>query len=123
LRRGRLQLYFDPSAGGRFPLTGAREGRACPTARRPPHTRAMTGSPLKRQRKAGVVDPVTGELVPFPYLSHPRAGLSNAQWRIVFMIGMKAMLEGKLDRDRERALDRLSPGLRTRLRDGAVPEA
>jgi hypothetical protein len=41
----------------------------------------MTGSPLKRQRKAGVVDPVTGELVPFPYLSHPRAGLSNAQWR------------------------------------------
>ena len=41
----------------------------------------MSGSPLKRQRKAGVVDPVTGELVPFPYLSHPRAGLSNAQWR------------------------------------------
>ena len=41
----------------------------------------MAGSPLRRQRKAGVVDPVTGELVPFPYLSHPRAGLSNARWR------------------------------------------
>jgi hypothetical protein len=41
----------------------------------------MAGSPLKRQRKAGAVDPVTGELVPFPYLRHPRAGLSNAQWR------------------------------------------
>jgi hypothetical protein len=41
----------------------------------------MTGSPLKRQRKAGVVDPVTGDLVPFPYFRHPRAGLSNAQWR------------------------------------------
>jgi hypothetical protein len=41
----------------------------------------MGGSPLKRQRELGVVDPVTGELVPFPYLIHPRAGLSNAQWR------------------------------------------
>jgi hypothetical protein len=41
----------------------------------------MAGSPLKRQRKAGIVDPVTGELAPFPYLSHPRAGLSSAQWR------------------------------------------
>jgi hypothetical protein len=130
----------------------------------------MTGSPLKRQRKAGVVDPVTGELVPFPYLSHPRAGLSNAQWRalspgekierllnmpldraaeiltwplaeldpvrlslrmqvshIVFMIGMKAMREGKLGREaaRERqhdeVLERLSAGLRARLQDGAAP--
>jgi hypothetical protein len=127
----------------------------------------MTGSPLKRQRKAGVVDPVTGELVPFPYLSHPRAGLSNAQWRalspgekierllnmpldraaeiltwplaeldplglslrmqvsrIVFMIGMKAMREGKLgrERDRDRVLDRLSLELRTRLRERTAPE-
>ena len=122
----------------------------------------MTGSPLKRQRKAGVVDPVTGELVPFPYLSHPRAGLSNAQWRalspgekverllnmpldraaeiltwplaeldplrlsvrmqvshIVFMIGMKAMREGKLGREcaPDPALEKLSLGLRARLRD------
>jgi hypothetical protein len=126
----------------------------------------MAGSPLKRQRKAGVVDPVTGELVPFPYLSHPRAGLSNAEWRalspgekverllnmsldraaeiltwpvaeldplrlslwmqvwhVVFMIGVKAYLDGKLgreaarERDRKRALERLSPGLRARLRE------
>ena len=41
----------------------------------------MAGSPLKRQRKAGVTDPVTGELVQFPRLTHPRAGLSHAQWR------------------------------------------
>ena len=131
----------------------------------------MTGSPLKRQRKAGVVDPVTGELVPFPYLRHPRAGLSNAQWRalspgekierllnmlldraaeiltwplaeldplrlslrmqvshIVFMIGVKALLDGKLDRqaarerDRQLVLERLSPGLRAGLRGGAAPE-
>jgi hypothetical protein len=126
----------------------------------------MAGSPLKRQRKAGGVDPVTGELVPFPYLSHPRAGLSNAQWRalspgekierllnmpldraaeiltwplaeldplrlslrmqvshIVFMIGMKAMLEGKLgrERDRDRVPEKLSLGLRARLRDRAAP--
>ena len=72
---------FPFGAWRKAPLTGAREKPACPTVRRPPHTRAMTGSPLKRQRKAGVVDPVTGELVPFPYLRHPRAGLSNAQWR------------------------------------------
>ena len=37
--------------------------------------------PLKRERKAGVSDPVTGELVQFPRLTHPRAGLSHAEWR------------------------------------------
>jgi hypothetical protein len=26
--------------------------------------RAMAGSPMKRMRKAGIADPVTGELVP-----------------------------------------------------------
>ena len=41
----------------------------------------MPGSPLKRQRKAGVTDPVTGELVQFPRLTHPRAGLSHGEWR------------------------------------------
>ena len=41
----------------------------------------MAGSPLKRKRKAGVTDPVTGGLVQFPRLTHPRAGLSHAQWR------------------------------------------
>jgi hypothetical protein len=44
------------------------------------------------------------------------------------MIGMKALLDGKLDRegalerDRQRVLERLSPGLRARLRDGAEAE-
>src|SRR6516162_7451070 len=47
----------------------------------PPHAWAMAGSPLKRKRKAGVTDPVTGGLVQFPRLTHPRAGLSHAQWR------------------------------------------
>jgi hypothetical protein len=53
-----------------------------------------------------------------------RLSLRMQVWRIVFMIGMKAMLEGKLgrERDRERALEKLSPGLRARLRDGAAPE-
>jgi hypothetical protein len=138
--------------GGRFPLTCARRARL-PHSLAPATYSGMTGSPLKRQRKAGVVDPVTGELVPFPYLSHPRAGLSNAQWRalspgekverllnmpldraaeiltwpmaeldplrlsprmqvsrIVFMIGMKAMREGKLGREaaRERQHDEVA---------------
>ena len=46
-----------------------------------PHAGQMPGSPLKRQRKAGVTDPVTGELVQFPRLTHPRAGLSHGEWR------------------------------------------
>jgi hypothetical protein len=41
----------------------------------------MAGMPLRRQRKPSAVDPITGELVPFPYLSRLRAGLSYAQWR------------------------------------------
>jgi hypothetical protein len=41
----------------------------------------MAGSLLKRQRKARVTDPVTGELIQFPRLTHPRAGLSHAEWR------------------------------------------
>ena len=92
----------------------------------------MAGSPLKRQRKAGVTDPVTGELIPFPYMprvtelpkgwkhfstaakiehllgmnltrvaeiqSWPVFQLDQLQlslwfqvWRVVFMIGTKAM--------------------------------
>ena len=41
--------------------------------------------------------------------------------RIVLRICMKAMLEGKLgrERDRDRVLEKLSPGLRARLLDGA----
>ena len=41
----------------------------------------MPGSPLKRQRKAGVTDPVTGGIAQFPRLTHPRAGLSHGEWR------------------------------------------
>jgi hypothetical protein len=40
----------------------------------------MPGTPLKRQRKQGVrLD--DGSVISFPYLSHPRAGLSHAEWR------------------------------------------
>jgi hypothetical protein len=40
----------------------------------------MAGSPLKRQRTLGV-RAEDGSVIAFPYLSHPRAGLSHAEWR------------------------------------------
>jgi hypothetical protein len=40
----------------------------------------MPGSPLKRQRKLGVRDE-DGRVIAFPHLSHPRAGVSHAEWR------------------------------------------
>src|SRR5215467_3755614 len=40
----------------------------------------MAGSPLKRQRKLGV-RAEDGGVIAFPRLTHPRAGLSHAQWR------------------------------------------
>jgi hypothetical protein len=40
----------------------------------------MAGSPLKRQRKLGVRAD-DGSVIAFPYLSHPRAGLSHVEWR------------------------------------------
>jgi hypothetical protein len=40
----------------------------------------MTGSPLKRQRKLGV-RAEDASVIAFPRLTHPRAGLSHAQWR------------------------------------------
>jgi hypothetical protein len=136
--------------------------------RRAPATYSGHGRlPAQATAQAGVVDPVTGELVPFPYLRHPRAGLSNVQWRalspgekverllnmpldraaeiltwplaeldplrlslrmqvshIVFMIGMKAMREGKLGRERaplrapDPALEKLLLRLRARLLRG-----
>jgi hypothetical protein len=68
-------------------------------------------------------------------LTWPRAKLDPLQlslrmqvWRVVFMFGVGAMLDGTLareadrERDRRRVLDRLSPGLRARLRDGAATE-
>jgi hypothetical protein len=134
-------------------------------ARLPQHRAPAAGSPLKRQRKAAVRG-ADGGVIAFSRLTHPRAGLSDAQWRalspdekverllnmpldraaailtwpvgelgrdslwmqvwhVVFMMGVKGMLEGKLgrDRDRGRALEALSPELRARLRDGAVREA
>jgi hypothetical protein len=118
----------------------------------------MAGSPLKRQRKLGVTAE-DGGVIALPWLTHPRAGLSHAQWRalglaekierlfgvslddlyeimswpigeldplrlsvrmqvtrVVFMVGVKAMLDGKLsrdaarERDRERALGELVRG-------------
>jgi hypothetical protein len=60
--------------------------------------------------------------------SHIRLSVRMQVTRIVFMIGMKAMREGKLgreaarERDRQRVLEALSLGLRTRLRDGAATE-
>jgi hypothetical protein len=40
----------------------------------------MAGSPLKRQRKLGV-RAEDGTIITFPRLTHPRAGLSQAEWR------------------------------------------
>jgi hypothetical protein len=57
-----------------------------------------------------------------------RLSLRMQVWRIVFMIGMKALLDGKLgreagrERSRDRALEALARGLRARLRDRAAPE-
>jgi hypothetical protein len=116
----------------------------------------MAGSPIKRQRKLGVrLD--DGSVIAFPRLTHPRAGLSHAEWRalrpaekierllnisldhaaeilswgpvtdldaqrlyvwlqvwcVVFMIGVRALLNGKLgreaalERDRERLLEEM----------------
>ena len=109
---------------------------------------------MKRLRRAGVTDPVTGELIPFPYMprvadlppgwrhfttaqkiDHPigldrcykimswgpiteldplRASFRWQVWRVVFTIGVKAMLDGTLERgiarerDRERRLEELA---------------
>jgi hypothetical protein len=106
----------------------------------------MAGSPIKRMRRAGVTDPVTGELVPFPYMPRvadlPKGwrhfttvqkiehliGLDRCyeilswgpiteldplrqsfQWqvmRVLWSIGLKAMLDGTLDRELARERDR-----------------
>jgi hypothetical protein len=39
----------------------------------------MAGSPIKRMRKAGVPDPITSRLVPFPYM--PRVSDLRPGWR------------------------------------------
>jgi hypothetical protein len=110
----------------------------------------MAGSPLKRQRKAGIRAD-DGSVIAFPYMPRtadlprgwrnfgpaqkvehllnmsldraaevlswgPVADLDEHRlhvwlqvWRIVFMIGTKALLDGKLERDaaRERNQDRI----------------
>src|SRR6516164_7164640 len=40
----------------------------------------MPGSRLKRQRNLGVRDKDGRVVIAFPHLSHPRAGLSHAEW-------------------------------------------
>jgi hypothetical protein len=42
--------------------------------------------------------------------------------RVIAMVAAKVGVEAARERDRERALAALSPGLRARLRDGAAPE-
>jgi hypothetical protein len=56
---------------------------------------------------------------PLAELEPLRLSLRMQVWRIVFMIGMKAMREGKLGREcaPDPALEKLSLGLRARLRD------
>ena len=52
------------------------ETRACLGTRRPAHTPAMTGSPMRRLRQSGALDPDTGEVIVIPRL--PRvAGASK----------------------------------------------
>ena len=105
----------------------------------------MAGSPMKRMRKAGVTDPVTGELIPLPYMPRVaelppgwrhfttaqkidhligldrcykimlwgpiieldplRASFRWQVWRVLFMIGVKWMLDGSLDREIARERD------------------
>ena len=57
----------------------------------------MAGSPLKRQRKAGVRDK-DGSVIAFPRLSHPRGGLSHAEWRALSPGEKLERLFGSLDR-------------------------
>ena len=41
----------------------------------------MPGSPLKRQRRQLHIRAEDGSVIPFPRFTHPRAGLSHAEWR------------------------------------------
>jgi hypothetical protein len=134
------------SAGERFLLTRARELGACLSTGRPSHTRAMAGSPLKRQRKLGVRT-AEGSVIAFPHmprvadlprgwqhwspaekvehllgmtlddmaeiLSRPIAELDPFRlsvrlqvMRIIFAIGVKALLDGRLGREAARERDR-----------------
>jgi hypothetical protein len=66
--------------------------------------RAMPGSPLKRQRKLGV-RAEDGSVIPFPRFTHPRAGLSHAEWR---SLGPGEKIERQLGMSLERANEIMS---------------
>jgi len=155
-------IHAGPPKAAYHTRTRAQKSALAPV----PHARhilaSMAGSPLKRQRKLGIRD-TDGSVIAFPYLRHPRAGLSHAKWRtlsrgekleqlfgmslddlyeilswpigeldpfrlsvrmqvtrVVFMIGVKALLDGKLGREaaRERngdaVLEELDRNLRRR---------
>ena len=125
----------------------------------------MAGCPIRRARKAEV-RAEDGSIIAFPRLSHPRAGLPHASWRVlgpaekierllgmsldrcyeilswspgeidphrlnmlvqvwrvVFMIGVKAMLDGTLGREaaRERDRERVIANLARDFRRGIPP--
>src|SRR5215472_3418488 len=66
-------------AGGIRTLTRTR-GARLPRPWMPATSSAMPGSPIRRARKR----PITladGTVIALPKLTHPRAGLSHAQWR------------------------------------------
>jgi hypothetical protein len=90
----------------------------------------MAGSPLKRQRQLGVRAD-KGSVIAFPYmprvadlprgwqhwspaqktehllgmsLDPPRLSLWAQVWRVIFMLGAKALLDGKLGREAAREL-------------------
>jgi hypothetical protein len=91
---------------GPFPTPHVRARQcACPGAGYPPHTRADGGSPIKRMRKAGITDPITGELVRFPYM--PRVAELPRGWR---NFGPAQKVEHLLNMSLDRAAETLSWG-------------
>jgi hypothetical protein len=65
----------------------------------------------------------------YDYLSWPADGLDpyrlSAQAQVIHVVAMvaaKVGVEARRERNRQRALEAFSPGLRARLRDGAAPE-
>jgi hypothetical protein len=58
----------QPTSPSSF-LTRARAGALAPALPACHMLGPMAGSLMKHMRKAGITDPVTGELVPFPYSS------------------------------------------------------
>jgi hypothetical protein len=100
--------------GRKGPHTRAREGALASQPPAPPHTRAMAGSPLKRQRKAGIRD------------DDPRLSLRCRRGTSSLMIGVRAMLNGKLCREADRERNCVGPPLPTatqRRADAAADEA